>query len=80
MANRAVNEKKYKQWKEQTGGGRIYTRKVIGQHGWYALYHKETDAEENTIQFWQEIYNEKNELKELHQKFPADTGHKKLNP
>jgi len=79
MANRTVNEKKYKQWKEKAEGGRIYSRMVEGQHGWYAVYYKETDDQENTLKFWQEIYNEKNELKEIHHKYPDDTGHKKIN-
>ncbi len=28
--------------------------------------------------FWQEIYNERNELVEIHEKFPEDKGHKKI--
>ncbi len=42
------------------------------------MYVKETDANENTISLRQEIYNEKNELVEIHHKYPDDTGHQKL--
>lgn len=80
MASRTANEKKYKQWADKADGGRIYTRKVLGQHGWFALYVKETDANENTLNLRQEIYNEKNELLEIHHKYPVDTGHQKLKP
>jgi len=80
MASRIVNEKKYKQWENKADGGRTYTRKVQGQQGWYALYIKDTDANENTLSLRQEIYNEKNELIEIHHKYPVDTGHQKLKP
>jgi hypothetical protein len=36
---------------------------------------KEVDAEENTIRFWQEIYNNKGTLIEIHEKFPSNEGH-----
>ena len=42
-------------------------------------YIKETDKEENTLSLRQEIYNEKNELVEIHHKYPVDKGHQKLN-
>jgi hypothetical protein len=41
-------------------------------------YLKEVNSEEVTIKFWQEIYDENDILKEIHEKYPADTGHKKL--
>jgi hypothetical protein len=56
----------------------VYWRKVNGQQGWYALYYKETDSNENTLRFWQEVFNEKNELEEIHQKYPVDKGHQKI--
>ena len=80
MASRSANEKKYKQWEEKADGSRIYTRKVLGQQSWFALYVKETDANENTISLRQEIYNEKTELVEIHSKDPEDTGHQKIKP
>jgi len=51
---------------------------VQGRHGWSALYIKETDAEERTTAFRQEIYDEKGVLREIHEKFPEDKGHRKL--
>ena len=44
----------------------------------YAKYLKEVDFEENTLRFWQEIYNEQGELVEIHEKYPADKGHQKV--
>jgi len=39
---------------------------------------KETDGDEITLRFWQEIYDEKRNLREIHEKYPVDKGHKKL--
>lgn len=80
VSSRNANERKFKQWKELEGGGRLYSREVKGKQGWKARYFKEVDGEEETVRFWQEIYNERNELTELHEKFPVDTGHQKLKP
>ena len=33
---------------------------------------------EVTIRFWQEIYDENDELIEVHEKFPTDKGHQKV--
>ena len=79
MSTNKANEKKFKQWIEKQDGGRFYSRRIEGQHGWYAIYFKETDIKEQTLCFWQEIYNEKNELTEIHHKFPQDNGHQKIN-
>ncbi|MDQ6845258.1 MAG: hypothetical protein M3Z92_13055 [Bacteroidota bacterium] len=46
--------------------------------GWKAKYLKEVDAEEVTIKFWQEVYDESGILREVHEKYPVDTGHKKI--
>ena len=40
---------------------------------------KETNAEETTVKFWQEIYDEVGNLKEIHEKYPVDKGHQKYN-
>ena len=71
------NEKKFGNF-ETTNYGRKYFFDVIGKHGWKARYVKEVDKEENTLKFYQEIYNEKNELVEIHEKYPIDKGHLKL--
>ncbi len=74
---RKENEKKFGNW-TVTDLGRIYFFEVKGRKGWKARYVKEVDANENTLKFFQEIYNEKNVLVEVHEKFPIDNGHKKI--
>jgi hypothetical protein len=39
---------------------------------------KEVDVDENTVRFWQEIYNEQDTLVEIHEKYPVDKGHRKI--
>lgn len=75
MATREQNERKFGQWQELAHGGRVYWLMVAGRHGWTAKYLKEVGAEENTVRFWQEIYNEQGALVEIHEKFPLDRGH-----
>jgi len=52
--------------------------KLSGKFDWFAIYEKNVDKDENTILFTQYIYDENGTLKESHQKYPIDTGHKKL--
>jgi hypothetical protein len=47
----------------------------MGRLGWKARYVKEVDLMEETTRFYQEIYNGKGELVEIHEKFPIDKGH-----
>lgn len=75
---RGQNEKKFGSWEELPGGGRRYWYEVKGRHGWKARYVKEVDAEETTVRFYQEIYDDQGRLVESHQKYPVDTGHKKV--
>ena len=75
---RKDNESKFDFWKEAENGNRIYWFEIKGKYDWKAKYVKEVDAEERTISFYQEIYNEKNELVEVHYKYPEDKGHQKL--
>lgn len=77
---RRQNERKFPQWEELPGGGRRYYYTVQGRSGWSARYVKEVDAEENTIRFYQEIYNDRGELMEVHHKYPVDTGHQRVRP
>jgi hypothetical protein len=35
------------------------------------------DASDSTLRFWQEIYDEKGKLIEIHEKYPVDKGHQK---
>ena len=75
---RLHNEREFDEWIETEEGGRIYSFEIAGKHGWKAKYIKEVDVEETTIKFWQEIYDEHNMLKEIHEKYPVDKGHQKL--
>ncbi len=56
-----------------------YFYEVKGRYGWKARYIKEVDALEQTTKFWQEIYDETGHLVEIHEKFPMDKGHRKVN-
>jgi hypothetical protein len=51
---------------------------VLGRAGWRARYLKEVDAQELTLRFWQEIYDEQGKLIEVHEKYPVDKGHQKV--
>jgi hypothetical protein len=77
MASRERNERTFPHWEELAGGGRRYWLDVPGHHGWRARYLKTVDARENTLRFWQEIYDESGKLVEIHNKFPVDEGHQK---
>ena len=78
MSTRSQNEKKFGQWEEVADGGRRYRLEVAGRLGWLARYLKEVDANEMTVRFWQEIYDEAGKLVETHEKSPVDKGHQKL--
>ena len=78
MSKRAQNEGKFGQWEELADGGRRYRLDVPGRHGWRARYLKEVDADETTVRFWQEIYDDTGRLAERHEKFPVDKGHEKM--
>ncbi|MFZ3065054.1 MAG: hypothetical protein WA277_07225 [Nitrospirota bacterium] len=75
---RRVNEKKFKKWNELSNGGRKYYLEVKGRHGWKARYIKEVDANEETVKFYQEIYDENGNLIEIHEKYPVDNGHRRI--
>jgi hypothetical protein len=78
MSTRSQNERKFGQWDEDAGGGRCYRLEVPGRLGWLARYFKEVDANEKTLRFWQEIYDDTGKLVETHEKFPLDQGHRKV--
>jgi hypothetical protein len=78
MSTRAQNEKKFGNWSELPGGGRRYWLDVLGRMGWRARYVKDVDSEETTVRFCQEIYEDQGALVEVHEKYPVDTGHKKV--
>lgn len=80
MSSRQQNERKFDSWTDLPNGGRRYRYELAGRHGWKACYVKEVDAQENTIRFWQEIYDGSGQLVETHQKYPTDPGHQKAQP
>ena len=71
LNKREQNERKFDRWEELAGGGRRYFLEIEGRHGWKAKYIKEVNSDEITIAFWQEIYNDRNELVEVHNKYPV---------
>jgi hypothetical protein len=74
---RQLNERKFPYWEKLPDSGRKYWLEVKGRHGWKARYVKEVDAMEETVKFYQEIYDNKGNLIEVHEKFPVDSGHRK---
>ena len=78
MNSRRQNEKKYGNWDNLAGGGRRYHLDVAGRFGWHARYVKEVNADETTLRFWQEIYDDTGRLVEIHEKFPVDKGYRKV--
>ena len=77
MATRTQNENTYEHWTDNADGTRTYWYELQRKYGWRARYVKIVDAQEKTIKFYQEIFNEHGELIELHEKYPVDTGHKR---
>ena len=75
---RQENEKKFTNWEESPDGSRIYWFEIGGRLGWKARYVKTVDREEVTLTFCQKIYNESGILVEIHEKYPIDKGHIKI--
>jgi hypothetical protein len=75
---RRANEKKFGDWRELPTGGRRYVLEVPGLHGWMARYVKEVDDAEQTLRFFQEVYDEHRQLVEIHEKYPIDKGHTRV--
>lgn len=78
MATREQNERRFRNWEDLPDGGRRYWVDRKGAVSGFQRMIKVVDANEITLQLVQEIYNDDNVLIERHQKFPVDTGHKKL--
>ncbi len=79
MATRKENERSYPNWENTPDGGRRYWReRPGGEFGW-CRYVKIVDADENTVSFVQEAYDDDGRLIEIHQKYPVDTGHQILS-
>ena len=78
MGTREQNERKFSNWEILTHGGRRYWLDVLGKQGWKARYVKEVDADEVTVRFYQEIYDDTGKLVEIHHKYSVDQGHQKV--
>jgi hypothetical protein len=78
LSTRPQNERKSGSWEELPNGGRRYWFEVAGRRGWRARYVKEVDADEKTVRFWQEIYDDQGKLVEIHEKYPVDKGHQQV--
>ena len=78
MSTRRANETKFGQWQDLQNGGRIYSLEVAGRQHWKARYVKEVDHNEVTLRFWQAIYDETGRLVEVHEKYPVDLDHRKV--
>lgn len=78
MGKREQNERNYENWADLDDGTRKYWFEVKGKSGWKAIYLKIVDKDEETLSFYQEIYDEEGTLVEIHEKYPEDKGHKKL--
>lgn len=72
---RLLNERKFPNWRVLPDNGREYWIDIHGKHGWRARYIKEVNEIEETLRFYQEIYDDKGNLIEIHEKFPVDKGH-----
>lgn len=75
---RRANERKFGNWIELPNSGRRYWYDVINR-GWRARYVKDVDQDERTTRFAQEIYDPGGRLVEVHEKFPLDLGHRKVD-
>ena len=89
---RVKNEKKFSCWKELEGGGRKYWYEVVGKFGFRACYVKEVDEKpflrkksftkrNKVYYFWIKPFLKvcyKGNLVEVHEKFPTDFGHRKI--
>jgi hypothetical protein len=78
VGTREQNERKFSSWDILPTGGRRYWFDVLGKQGWKARYVKEVDADEVTVRFYQEIYDDTGKLVEIHYKYPVDQGHQKV--
>ncbi len=57
---------------------RRYSYEIEGRYGWTARYVKEVNELEETLRFYQEIFDNNGKLVEIHEKYPYDKGHKKV--
>lgn len=78
MGTREQNERKFALWQDLPDGGRQYWIDVPSRSGWRVRYVKDVDFNEVTLRFYQEVYDAKGDLIEVHHKYPVDLGHRKV--
>ena len=78
IKKREENKKKFPNCEALPDGSNKYWFEIEGRNGWKARYLKIVDHGEETLAFWQEIYDENGVLVEVHEKYPIDKGHIKL--
>ncbi|MBH0179901.1 MAG: hypothetical protein HP491_19085 [Nitrospira sp.] len=78
MSTRQQNERKFEHWEDLPREERRYWIDVASRSGWKVRYVKEVDANDITLRFYQEVYNEIGEMIEVHHKYPVDLGHRKV--
>ena len=78
MSKRIKNEGEFEHWSETADEGRKYWFDVVGKSGGFARYIKYVDKDEITLSFVQEIYDARGMMREIHEKYPIDKGHIKL--
>lgn len=59
LHHRRLNERKFEHWTDLPNGHRQYWYDVSGRSGWRARYIKLVNADEQTLQFYQEIYDDR---------------------
>jgi hypothetical protein len=65
-------------WRDLPDGGREYSSELKGHSGWRARYVKVVDTEESTVRFYQEVFDGEGRLREIHEKYPVDLGHRQV--
>jgi ribosomal protein S10 len=65
LATREQTEKEFRSWQDLPDGGRRYWKDRKGKMGFQRLI-KIVDAQENTLLFLQEVYNDEGVLIEAH--------------
>lgn len=78
VRKRRQNERKFGAWADLPNGGRRYALDVKGRSGWHARYVKEVNADESTVRFYQEVFDGDGRLREVHEKYPVDRGHRRV--
>jgi len=80
---RKQNEREWPQWENLPPRRRRYWLRRAGADWGHQILLKEVvfDSKtqlEETVRMWQEIYDDHGKLVASHQKYPIDTGHRKV--